>query len=45
MDKGQFPLGSTDKATSLEGREFSHVDASPEGQRPGAGLFYLLVLR
>lgn len=45
MDKGLFPLGSIDEAASLKGREFSHVDASPQGQRLGAGLFYLLVLR
>lgn len=31
MDKGQLPLDSTDKATSLEGREYSHMDTSPQG--------------
>lgn len=44
MDKGLFPLGSTDEATYLEGGEFKHVDTSPQGQNLGTCLFYLLVL-
>lgn len=44
MDKGLFPLGSTDEATYLEGGEFRHVDSSPQGQNLGTCLFYLLVL-
>lgn len=45
MKKGPFPLGRTDDATYLEGGELSHVDATPQGQILGTGLFYLLVLR